>query len=215
MTKNNEKGFTIIEVVLVLAIAGLIFLMVFVALPALQRGQRDAQRRSDVARLATAITNYQSNGGSLGQTLGGVNTTTTANARKASCTSTATMTNIDSTIKQYGNDPLYGNALGCRLVRDYLNESGASENTFADPNGTKYRVMVYKYYPTENTMFNLSGSYGTFTDTNYRLMVVISGTRCDANQPNGFTTSNSSESFTVRYVLEGGGIECVDNGYDF
>ena len=34
---NSKKGFTIIEVVLVLAIAGLIFLMVFVALPALQR----------------------------------------------------------------------------------------------------------------------------------------------------------------------------------
>ncbi|MBP6924997.1 type II secretion system protein [Candidatus Saccharibacteria bacterium] len=36
-TPNNQtkKGFTIIEVVLVLAIAGLIFLMVFIALPAL------------------------------------------------------------------------------------------------------------------------------------------------------------------------------------
>ena len=42
ITQHNKKGFTIIEVVLVLAIAGLIFLMVFVALPALQRGQRDS-----------------------------------------------------------------------------------------------------------------------------------------------------------------------------
>ena len=64
MTKvntNSKKGFTIIEVVLVLAIAGLIFLMVFVALPALQRSQRDTQRRDDMARLATAITQYQTN----------------------------------------------------------------------------------------------------------------------------------------------------------
>lgn len=64
MTKSNtnpKKGFTIIEVVLVLAIAGLIFLMVFVALPALQRSQRDTQRRDDMARLATAITQYQTN----------------------------------------------------------------------------------------------------------------------------------------------------------
>ena len=64
MTKSNtksKKGFTIIEVVLVLAIAGLIFLMVFVALPALQRSQRDTQRRDDVARVSTAITQYQSN----------------------------------------------------------------------------------------------------------------------------------------------------------
>ena len=66
MTKLNtksKKGFTIIEVVLVLAIAGLIFLMVFVALPALQRSQRDTQRRDDLARVATAVTQYQTNNG--------------------------------------------------------------------------------------------------------------------------------------------------------
>tara|TARA_B100000686_G_scaffold29779_1_gene30271 strand:- start:627 stop:1136 length:510 start_codon:yes stop_codon:yes gene_type:complete len=60
-TKQTVKGFTIIEVVLVLAIAGLIFLMVFVALPALQRGQRDSARKSDVGTVASAITSYQSN----------------------------------------------------------------------------------------------------------------------------------------------------------
>ncbi len=43
--EGTRGGFTIIEVVLVLAIAGLIFLMVFIALPALQRAQRDSQRK--------------------------------------------------------------------------------------------------------------------------------------------------------------------------
>lgn len=62
VTQNSKKsGFTIIEVVLVLAIAALIFLMVFIALPALQRSQRDTQRKNDVARVQTAIQNYQSN----------------------------------------------------------------------------------------------------------------------------------------------------------
>lgn len=60
-TKKEAKGFTIIEVVLVLAIAGLIFLMVFIALPALQRNQRDTQRKNDLSRLQTAITSYTSN----------------------------------------------------------------------------------------------------------------------------------------------------------
>ena len=59
-TKNNQKGFTIIEVVLVLAIAGLIFLMVFIALPALQRGQRDTQRKTDISRAITQLSQYQS-----------------------------------------------------------------------------------------------------------------------------------------------------------
>ena len=60
MTKN-KKGFTIIEVVLVLAIAGLIFLMVFIALPALQRSQRNTQRKDDMARIMTAVTDFMSN----------------------------------------------------------------------------------------------------------------------------------------------------------
>ena len=61
INKNNKKGFTIIEVVLVLAIAGLIFLMVFLALPALQRSQRDTQRKNDASRLRAAVTSYTSN----------------------------------------------------------------------------------------------------------------------------------------------------------
>ncbi|OGL22670.1 hypothetical protein A2707_05155 [Candidatus Saccharibacteria bacterium RIFCSPHIGHO2_01_FULL_45_15] len=55
---KKQNGFTIIEVVLVLAIAGLIFLMVFVALPSLQRGQRDTQRKNDISRVQVQMTNY-------------------------------------------------------------------------------------------------------------------------------------------------------------
>lgn len=58
---STLKGFTIIEVVLVLAIAGLIFLMVFIALPALQRNQRDTQRRQDYSNLSSAVTSYTTN----------------------------------------------------------------------------------------------------------------------------------------------------------
>jgi prepilin-type N-terminal cleavage/methylation domain-containing protein len=57
----KQKGFTIIEVVLVLAIAGLIFLMVFIALPALQASQRDSARKNDVSTVAAAVTTYTSN----------------------------------------------------------------------------------------------------------------------------------------------------------
>jgi prepilin-type N-terminal cleavage/methylation domain-containing protein len=60
-TKQTLKGFTIIEVVLVLAIAGLIFLMVFIALPALQSGQRDTARKNDASIVASAVTNSVNN----------------------------------------------------------------------------------------------------------------------------------------------------------
>lgn len=68
---NTKKGFTIIEVVLVLAIAGLIFLMVFLALPALQRNQRDTQRKNDLSRLQAAINSFQTNNRGAIPTLAG------------------------------------------------------------------------------------------------------------------------------------------------
>ena len=63
--RKNKKGFTIIEVVLVLAVTGLIFLMIFVALPALQRSQRDAQRKNDLAIIKASVINYKTNNGSF------------------------------------------------------------------------------------------------------------------------------------------------------
>ena len=59
--QTKKEGFTIIEVVLVLAIAGLIFLMVFIALPALQRNQRDTARKSDVSTVSSAVSSYTGN----------------------------------------------------------------------------------------------------------------------------------------------------------
>lgn len=59
-TTQSQKGFSIIEVVLVLAIAGLIFLMVFIALPALQRSQRDSARQQEVGTVVSAIGTYGS-----------------------------------------------------------------------------------------------------------------------------------------------------------
>ncbi len=59
---NKEfRGFTIIEVSLVLAVAGLIFLMVFVALPGLRASQRDAERRENVAIFLESVKKFQNN----------------------------------------------------------------------------------------------------------------------------------------------------------
>lgn len=52
--KKRTEGFTIIEVLIVLAIAGLILLIVFLAVPALQRNSRNTSRRDDVARVLGA-----------------------------------------------------------------------------------------------------------------------------------------------------------------
>jgi prepilin-type N-terminal cleavage/methylation domain-containing protein len=53
--QNRSEGFTIIEVLIVLAIAGLIMLIVFLAVPALQRNSRNTQRNSDASLIASAV----------------------------------------------------------------------------------------------------------------------------------------------------------------
>lgn len=63
MTRQQikQRGFTIIEVVLVLAIAALIFLTVLIALPALQRNQRDIARKEELQKVIGAVSTYQGN----------------------------------------------------------------------------------------------------------------------------------------------------------
>jgi prepilin-type N-terminal cleavage/methylation domain-containing protein len=58
---KKEKGFTLIEIVLVLAIAGLILVIVFLALSGAQKSRRDTQRKTDVGRIASQLEQYASN----------------------------------------------------------------------------------------------------------------------------------------------------------
>ncbi len=53
--QRGTQGFTIIEVMIVLAIAAVIMLIVFLAVPALQRNSRNNQRNNDAARVAAAV----------------------------------------------------------------------------------------------------------------------------------------------------------------
>lgn len=59
--KKKQEGFTIIEVLIVLAIAGLIILIVFLAVPALQRNSRNTQRKNDVSNILGAVSEFNSN----------------------------------------------------------------------------------------------------------------------------------------------------------
>ena len=63
---RREQGFTIIEVMIVLAIAALILLAVFLAIPNVQRSSRNSGRKADAGRVGTAATNFAgNNNGSL------------------------------------------------------------------------------------------------------------------------------------------------------
>jgi prepilin-type N-terminal cleavage/methylation domain-containing protein len=53
--RSKQQGFTIIEVLIVLAIAGLIMLIVFLAIPTLQRNSRNTQRNNDASLVLAAV----------------------------------------------------------------------------------------------------------------------------------------------------------------
>lgn len=58
---NHKKGFTLIEIVLVLAIASLIMLLVFLVLPSVRRSQRDQGRKTDAGKITAQLEQYAGN----------------------------------------------------------------------------------------------------------------------------------------------------------
>jgi prepilin-type N-terminal cleavage/methylation domain-containing protein len=58
---KKEQGFTLIEIVIVLAIAGAIMLLVFLAVSGAQKTKRDTATKSAAGQLSAQIENYMSN----------------------------------------------------------------------------------------------------------------------------------------------------------
>lgn len=58
--RKDKKGFTLIEVVIVLAIAALILVIVFLAVAGAQRSQRDNAAKAGASRAVAAAQNYLS-----------------------------------------------------------------------------------------------------------------------------------------------------------
>lgn len=102
LRKSRSEGFTIIEVMIVLAIAALILLIVFLAIPALQRSARNTSRKSDAGRLSSAVNDFVSNNnGTLPGNTGGHGLSW--------ATDCATIVGDAGTLSQYTS----GNGFGC------------------------------------------------------------------------------------------------------
>ena len=183
MVKNtNKKGFTIIEVVLVLAIAGLIFLMVFIALPALQRGQRNTQRENDMSRILTAVQSYQSN-----------NSNKTPWDKKY-------CENKDEIDEETGIPTADTSCTDPNFVSRYITASTSSTDSaqFQDPDGEAYRFVYLG-----------EGAKTISYDFNH-MVYVKTKAKCGATEGVVETTSGKND-IAVVYVLEGGAPRCTDN----
>jgi prepilin-type N-terminal cleavage/methylation domain-containing protein len=59
--KNNQSGFTIVEIMIVMAIIGMMLLAMLLVVPSLRRNARNKQRRDDVGSVISAINEYSTN----------------------------------------------------------------------------------------------------------------------------------------------------------
>lgn len=118
--RHNKKGFTIIEVILVLGIAALIILTVFLVVPSLWASQRDAERKTKMTDYIAALKEYQTN-----------------NSRGAlpvnNIDNPVTFTTTDAT----GSDRTNKNTWEA-FVRDYM------DNNFYDPDGRNFVYYIVK-----------------------------------------------------------------------
>ena len=202
---KQRKAFTIIEVVLVLAIAGLIFLMVFIALPALQRSQRNTRRRQDMARIATAVNDYQSN-----------------NSKLPFPTPSGNPNNINRIDNQFVSRYIDEN---CEYENITSNNiffySGAQQTfkqhyhkcseSFADPDGTPYNLWspnAVLSATVENVFYTTSSATPTFEQNNHTI-VALAKAKCGTE--NKAELADGANNFALLYLLEGGAIYCVDN----
>ncbi|MBR0242731.1 prepilin-type N-terminal cleavage/methylation domain-containing protein [Candidatus Saccharibacteria bacterium] len=200
--RKTNKGFTIIEVVLVLAIAGLIFLMVFVAFPALQRSQQDTQRQTDISRLSTQITNFKTNN---------TNAIPGASAKNDNATVTITGASIDSNAK------VNTRGTWAYFYKNYLLAGG---DTFQDPDGSPYNLQVV-YCGASGTAADpdkgtTAGAdckaaaqrySSTFAAQDHTILVVL-GAACDGEAS---VASAGLHDIAMVYKRDGGGTICIAN----
>lgn len=196
--KKNDSdlgGFTIIEVVLVLAIAGLIFLMVFIALPALQRAQRDTQRRDDLARVSEAITQYQTNNNGRLPAKGSVDAISYEPDEEGP--------KMEGNYECKRSSTSVSDSAKC-LIAGYLNSANATVNTFTDPDGVAYGLTItsIKEEGGEKSLNN--------ADYNDHMIYVLTGARCDGEYAVA-TDNEYARQYAVIYKLEGSGTYCQDN----
>ncbi len=182
---GDMGGFTIIEVVLVLAIAGLIFLMVLIALPSLQRSQRDTQRRNMMANVQTKVMDYQNN-----------NNGKLPNDGSVDAVEDGQLANMDDEWECSRTNP---NAAKC-FIRNYLNGVNATENEFVDPQGWAYGLTIETL--DEDEFFLQPSDYEKY------MVYIEKKAKCDGERA---IPSNNARDYAILVKLEGSGTYCRSN----
>lgn len=177
------RGFTIVEVSLVLGIAGLIFLMIFIALPALQRQSRDTARKEDINELITAIKKYQTN--NRGALPTGTGTFSMSSGGAASTWGGFLQKYMDSYDFVDPDGPDYVLSVSECSGQANGNCTGSAKGAIEDVTGKTFESNGFKIY-------------------------VILQAKCTGNESTGAVGSSNPRKLAVLYKLEGGGVYCEE-----
>lgn len=128
--QKREQGFTIIEVMIVLAIAAVILLIVLLAVPALQRNSRNTQRDNDAAQLAAAVNTCLAN----------------QNGDTTKCRAIGTnAVDVDLTkLGQLTNAPTYGAGYGSTTNAQWVFQYSCNGNTEAAGGSARAFVVTFQ-----------------------------------------------------------------------
>lgn len=201
----NQKlrGFTVIEVILVCAIGGLIFVMAFIALPSLWASQRDADRKALVSEFVSTIKKYQTN-----------------NSRGALPTGASQTKPLEIKIKNPGSsgqtDTSWKGLIENYLPKTYRDPESNGDGTspsdwvwVVECNQTSAGKACGNLNSTENANnTGLSPAVKKTTNDIRYYTYVVTGAKCGDN--NRALKSENNRDVAVYYILERGGRYCMD-----
>jgi prepilin-type N-terminal cleavage/methylation domain-containing protein len=187
LRKQKASGFTIIEVMIVLAIAGLIMVIVFIAVPQLQRNQRDNARQNITNRLKAEMENYAGN-------------------NQGQYQFATACTGATGTKGEWCN--FYDNYIGGGKVKVTDPSTGADGISRASGTPAGFTLLTCGASDTCS---------GVTLPANRGDVAIVYGASCNgeslARSPLGVTPTLQTRTFAVVYGLDRGGTRyCVDNG---
>ena len=194
---KTKRGFTLIEVALVLAIAGLIFLMVFQVVPTVQRNQRDTSRNEILGTVQSQLMQWQTNhNGYLPKLKSGKDS------------SECNVDENDGTVSDSSES-------ACQFITNFMNSSTSDgSNQFKDPDGEYFNLSIYKYggasvatgLKKESDTVTIDLDTKTQSEAfNEHRIYVITGAAC--NEDNEVVDSKKN-NFAILYLMESSGVTC-------
>jgi len=181
---KSRKAFTIVEVVLVLAVFGLIIVMVFIAFPSLRNAQRRVQRQDDLSRITALTITYRAAHGN-----------------------SSPFKDLD-TAEDFTNKYIDESCTGAAKNGSTLKFSSCGQD-FKDPDGSPYGFDLRGV--TSGAVGDLVSVDGDLKkDAEEHLIIVYEGAACSGDEESVMVTGNRID-LALLYVDSASIISCYDN----